>query len=78
MYVVGKPGQKITRGGETVDLKVGEAFPEAATYPTFKSLLNTGCVVWVPEEAAMVEGVPPSVIVSAQKRGPGRPRKTVE
>lgn len=73
-YVAGKP-QKIVRVvdgvQQTLDVLAGEPLPEAPGWPTFKALLNTGFVVWMPDErnAKLPENVPPAVVATAQQNG---------
>lgn len=64
-YVANKP-LKFERNGVTVDLMVGDPFPEAPTLPTFNALLRTNYIAFVPDESKLAEGGRPAHVGAAQ------------
>lgn len=69
MYIANRP-LLITRDGKDIELKVGDPVPEAPSWPTFKSHINVGNVVWVPDEAALVPNTSPASVAKATKTKP--------
>jgi len=68
-YVANRPGIKVVREGQTVELLVGDAFPEAPKSPNFNALVRTNQVVFIPDEAPLVAGGQPAQIAQAQNAG---------
>jgi len=71
-YVAGKT-QKIERpigSGNYIEVHQGDAIPECIEWPTFKACLNTGFVIWMPDENAHVPaGVTHTAIAQAHEAG---------